>query len=73
MQKKLRPKVDVRACLGLNFKSPQNHTIWGSFEGSWANKKQKKSITNPRIISSKARSLKSRESSQPMTSSEARG
>ena len=34
--KKFGPKVDVWAYLGLNVKFRLNHTIWGSFESSWA-------------------------------------
>ena len=36
MKKILRPKVDDWAHLGLKDKSPQYHTIWGSFESPWA-------------------------------------
>ena len=36
MKKIVCPKVDDWAHLGLNVKSPQRHTIWGSFESSLA-------------------------------------
>ena len=34
--KKKCPKMDILASRVLNFKSHLNHTIWGSFESSWA-------------------------------------
>ena len=36
IKKTLRLKVDVWAYSVINFKNPLTHTIWGSFESSWA-------------------------------------
>ena len=36
MKKKLRPKLDVWTYLGSKVKIRLDHTIWGSFESSWA-------------------------------------
>ena len=46
MRKILRSKLDVWAYLVLNFKSPLNHTIRGSFESSWTSENGKNEQKN---------------------------